>query len=154
MLWVNVLYFIQHHCMFILFCWDSVSTFPVQCLLCPERELHRIQLACEFCSRWFTVLQRLQCEREWMSLHNVYGACDRLYEIRQRSVLLFQVAFQLALICSLIGQPDTGLTGEVLCSPGGFMFLCLCYTVQTSHLDIILLPFPQASSLWKWKLFL
>lgn len=54
-----------------------------------------------------------------MSLHDVYKACETLYEIRQRSELLFQVAFQLALICSLIGQPNTGLTGEVLCSPGG-----------------------------------
>ena len=61
-----------------------------------------------------------------MFLHDAYEACDMLYEIRQRSVLLFQVAFQLALICSLIGQRDTGLTGEVLCSQGrGGALVCL-----------------------------
>lgn len=54
-----------------------------------------------------------------MSLHDMYEPCDTLYEIRQRSVLLFQVAFPLALICSVIGEPDTGVTREVLCSPRG-----------------------------------
>lgn len=49
-------------------------------------------------------LQRLQCELELMPLHDVYEAT--LYDIRQSSVPVFQVTFQLAVICSLIGQPD------------------------------------------------
>lgn len=83
------------------------------------------------------MLQRLPCEHELMSLHDVYEAT--LYEIRQRSVLLFQVAFQLALICSLIGQPDTGLTGEVLCRPGATL-VCLCCMVQISHIEAAVIP--------------
>lgn len=75
-----------------------------------------------------------------MSLHDVYEACDTLYEIGQRSVQLFQVAFQLALICSLIGQPDTELSGEVLCSPGGGTLVCLCYMVQISRIEAAVMP--------------
>lgn len=80
------------------------------------------------------MLQTLQWERELISPHDVYEACDKLYEIRQRSVLLLQVTFQLALICSLIGQPDTGLTGEVLCSPAGAHWCVLCYLVHISNI--------------------
>lgn len=53
-----------------------------------------------------------------MPLHDAYVACDTLYEIRQGPELLFQVDFQLPLICSMIGQPDTELTEEVRYSLG------------------------------------
>lgn len=53
-----------------------------------------------------------------MPLHDAYVACDTLYEIRQGPELLFQVDFQLPLICSMIGQPDTELTEEARYSLG------------------------------------
>lgn len=57
-----------------------------------------------------------------MPLHDAYVACDTLYEIRQGPELLFQVDFQLPLICSMIGQPDTELTEEVRYSTVEFVF--------------------------------